>query len=150
MAKADSSNCKAFMEETFKVALKGKKVGLVRADSGFYTEELLSYLEEQTLNYVMAVRMYPNVKSEIWGIKDWISLTKGIELSEMTFSHINGKPRRYIVVKKQVEHRPNAGGKELFDDQPGYRYSCYVTNLDLPLDQIWNIYNIRADCENRK
>lgn len=32
---------------------------------------------------------------------------------------------------------------------PGYRYSCYVTNLDLPLDQIWNIYNTRADCENR-
>jgi len=24
-----------------------------------------------------------------------------------------------------------------------------VTNLDLPLDQIWNIYNSRADCENR-
>ena len=31
----------------------------------------------------------------------------------------------------------------------GYRFSCYVTNLDLPLDQIWNIYNSRADCENR-
>jgi DNA-directed RNA polymerase subunit N (RpoN/RPB10) len=37
----------------------------------------------------------------------------------------------------------------LFDDMPGYRYCCYVSNLDLPLDQIWNIYNTRADCENR-
>ena len=24
-----------------------------------------------------------------------------------------------------------------------------MTNLDLPLDQTWNIYNSRADCENR-
>ena len=32
---------------------------------------------------------------------------------------------------------------------PGYRYSSYVTNLDLPLDVIWNMYNGRTDCENR-
>ena len=37
----------------------------------------------------------------------------------------------------------------LFDDLPDYRFSLYVTNLDLPLDQIWKIYNSRADCENR-
>ncbi|MBK8090966.1 MAG: hypothetical protein IPK32_02920 [Verrucomicrobiaceae bacterium] len=31
----------------------------------------------------------------------------------------------------------------------GIGFSLYVTNLDLPLDQIWYIYNTRADCENR-
>lgn len=146
---AASSSCKEFMEETFKQVLKDEKIGLVRADSGFYTEELMSYLEEQQLNYIMAVRMYPNVKSEVWAIKDWIRLAKGIELSEMKFSHENGKTRRYILVKKQIDIRPNAAGKMLFEDEPGYRYSCYVTNMDLPLDQIWNMYNNRADCENR-
>ena len=65
------------------------------------------------------------------------------------FQQENGKIRRYMIVKKKVEERPNAGGKMLFEDLPGYRFSCYVTNLDLPLDQIWNIYNSRADCENR-
>jgi hypothetical protein len=146
---ADSSSCKSFMEETFKEALKGKKVGLVRADSGFYTEELLSYLESESLNYIMAARMYPNVKSAVWGLKEWVSLTKGIELNEMMFSHENGKKRRYIIVKKQVDIRPKAGGKLLFEELPGFRYSCFVTNLDLPLDQVWNVYNTRADCENR-
>ncbi|MCD4682232.1 MAG: transposase [Bacteroidales bacterium] len=67
----------------------------------------------------------------------------------MLFKHDNGKLRRYIVEKKQVDIRPNSDGKLLFEDLPGYRYSCYATNLDLPLDQIWNIYNTRADCENR-
>jgi len=37
----------------------------------------------------------------------------------------------------------------LFEDLPGHRFSCYVANLNLPLDQIWNIYNSRVDCENR-
>ncbi len=110
---ADSSSCKLFMQETFDQALKGKKVGLVRADSGFYTEELLSYLEEEQLNYIIAVKMYQNVKTEVWGLDNLMELTKGIELNEMRFSHEKGKNRRYIVVKKQVDIRPKSGGKEL-------------------------------------
>ena len=121
----------------------------MRADSGFYTEEIMTYLDEQKKNYIIAVRMYPNVKSSVWGISNWITLAKGIELSEMKFGHEKGKLRRYIIVKKKVEDRPDSTGKLLFDDLPGYRFSCYVTNIDLPLDQIWNIYNGRADCENR-
>ena len=146
---ADSSSCVEFMQETFGHILKDKKVGLVRADSGFYTEKILSYLERRSLNYIIATRMYPNVKNAVWGLNDWIGLSKGIELNEMIFEHNNGKPRRYIVIRKRVEDRPKAGGKLLFEDMPGYRYSCYVTNMDLPLDQIWNVYNSRADCENR-
>jgi len=146
---AASSNCVAFMRETFDECLDDKKVGLVRADSGFYTEEIMTYLDEQKKNYIIAVRMYPNVKSSVWGISNWITLAKGIGLSEMKFGHEKGKLRRYIIVKKKVEDRPDSTGKLLFDDLPGYRFSCYVTNIDLPLDQIWNIYNGRADCENR-
>ncbi len=146
---ADSSSCKEFMEETFNEVLKDKRIGLVRADSGFYTQELLEYLESKDLNYVIATRVYPNVKNAIGGLEDWMPLSKGIDLNEMIFNHKEGKARRYIIVRKKIEDRPKASGKILFEDLPGYRYSCYVTNLDLPLDQIWNIYNTRADCENR-
>jgi len=146
---ADSSSCKEFMEETFNEVLKDKRIGLVRADSGFYTQDLLEYLESKSLNYIIATRMYPNVKNAIGGLDNWVSLTKGIDLNEMVFNHIDGKPRRYIIVRKKIEDRPKASGKLLFDDLPGYRFSCFVTNLDLPLDQVWNIYNTRADCENR-
>ena len=101
--------------------LKDKKVGLVRADSGFYTEELMSCPEEEHHHYIMAVRMYPNVKSAVWGPGEWVELSRGIEVNEMIFSHEHGKPRRYIIVRKQEEIRPNAGGKELFEEWPGYR-----------------------------
>ena len=146
---AASSNCVAFMQETFNDVLQDKKIGLVRGDSGFYTEEILSFLEKQQLNYIIATRLYPNVKNEIWSLENWTELTKGIELNEMQFKHEDGKTRRYIVIRKRIEDRPNAGGKLLFEDMPGYRYSCYVTNITLPVEQIWNIYNSRADCENR-
>jgi len=35
-----SSNIEAFLEETFEI-LKGKTIGLVRADSGFFGEKIL-------------------------------------------------------------------------------------------------------------
>ena len=146
---AASSNCVAFMQETFNDILPHKKIGLVRGDSGFYTEEILSFLETQQLNYIIATRLYPTVKNAIWSLENWTELAKGIELNDMQFKHEDGELRRYIVVRKRIEDRPDAGGKLLFDDMPGYRYSCYVTNITLPVEQIWNIYNSRADCENR-
>lgn len=84
----------------------------------------------------MAVKMYPNVKSDVWGLADRVELTKGIALNEMRFFHQKGKSRRYIIVKKQVDIRPKSGSKMLFEELPSYRFRCYVTNLDLPLDQI--------------
>ena len=74
------------MEEAFNEVLKDKRIGLVRADSGFYTQDLLEHLEVKSLNYIIATRMYPNVKNAIGGLDDWVSLTKGIGLNEMIFN----------------------------------------------------------------
>jgi len=145
---ADSSSCEAFLQETLNHALKGQQVGLLRADSGFYTQGILNCLETENINYIIATRFYPNVKRAAYGLDHWVSICKGIEVNQMYFAHEGGKVRRYIIVRKEIKQRPNAGGKQLFDD-PAYRFSCYVTNMDLPLDEIWNMYNARADCENR-
>ena len=148
---AACSNCVEFMRETFDEALAGMKVGLVRADSGFYTDEILSSLEDRSLSYIIAAKAYANLKHEIYGLKDWVEICPGIAIKEWRHQPANPKARarRHIVVRKEVNRRPQAGGKLLFEDLPDYRFSLYVTNLDLPLDQIWNIYNTRADCENR-
>ena len=148
---AASSNCVEFMRETFDQAMDGVKVGLVRADSGFYTNDILSELEGRDIPYIIAARVYSNLKNEIYGMKDWVEVCPGICVKEWKHQPANpkAKVRRHIVVRKQVSRRPLAGGKLLFEDLPDYRFSLYVTNLDLPLDQIWNIYNSRADCENR-
>ena len=148
---AACSNCEAFFDETFDEALKGQEVGLVRADSGFYTESLLSKLEDKNLNYIIAAKAYSTVKYEVHALTDWVGIDEGIDVCE--FSHQSqmkgSKARRHFVVRKQIQRRPEASGKLLFEDLPNYRYSIYVTNLDLPLKEIWNVYNGRAECENR-
>ena len=144
----DSSNCLAFLQETLHHALIGQSVGLLRADSGFYTQSILQCLESEQINYIIAARLYPNVKRQVYGLDDWVQVCPGIEVAQMYFAHEGGKQRRYIIVRKAVDIRKHARGKQLFDD-PAYRFSVYVSNLDLPMDQLWHLYNTRADCENR-
>ncbi|MBK8091457.1 MAG: hypothetical protein IPK32_05555 [Verrucomicrobiaceae bacterium] len=76
-------------------------------------------------------------------MKDWVEICPGIAVKEWRHQSADPKTkaRRHIVVRKQISRRSQAGGKLLFDDLPDYRFSLYVTNLDLPLDQIWYIYN---------
>lgn len=146
------SNCKSFINETFEI-LKDKKVGLVRADSGFYSHDFLSYLEsENPNNYIVAVKLYPTIKRELGSLQGWIKLKDGVEISEFEYQSPDWKnPRRMIAVRKNIEILTQATGKLLLFDEPvgKYRYSLYVTNLDLPAEQIWLSYRNRADAENR-
>ncbi|MDH4454997.1 MAG: hypothetical protein QE570_17630 [Verrucomicrobiota bacterium] len=57
------------MRETFDEAMAGMKVGRVRGDSGFDTDERWSALEERGLNYIIAARACANLKNEIYGMK---------------------------------------------------------------------------------
>ena len=145
---SDINNYDAFLTETFNIALKDKEIGLVRADSGFYSNNFLKWFEKRDLNYVIAVKFYQNIKYEIGKIERWVEIIKGLDVCSLYFKPDNGEKRRYIIVRKKVDNFPKSGGKLLFDE-PTYRYSAYVTNLKLPVDQIYNIYNTRADCENR-
>jgi hypothetical protein len=142
------SNCESFMDETFHI-LRDHPIGLVRDDSGFHSEKILSHLESKGVSYIIAAKVYPTIKHEIYGLKQWIRICDGIEVAEFEYQAIKGRMRRHIVVRKLIERRPEACGKMLFEDMPEYRFSCYVTNMTLPVDQLWNIYNGRADCENR-
>ena len=67
------------------------------------------------------------------------------------------KPRRIVMVRQEIEKRPKAAGKQikqmdLFEDEEDfgkYRYSCFVTDLDLPAKIVYDSYRGRADSENR-
>ncbi|NEM83850.1 transposase, partial [Escherichia coli] len=87
----------------------------------------------------------------------WVELADGLEISETTYRATNwGKSRRIIMVRQEIEKRPNAAGKQirqldLFGDENDfgrYRYSCLVTNLSLPARIVYDLYRGRADSEN--
>lgn len=149
-----SNNIEAFLDDTFD-KLKGKKVGLFRADSGFYDKRVFDYLEQRAINYIVAVRLYAPIQQLIAGHKIWLKLTQGIELAESTYqSPLWTEPRRVVMVRQHIPERPKATGRslKLFQEEgiyKQYRYSCFITNLNLPAEQIWTLYRQRADAENR-
>ena len=52
-----------FIEDTFE-RLKGKTIGLLRADSGFFDNSILEFLEDETkpINYIIAGKFYAPMK----------------------------------------------------------------------------------------
>lgn len=149
-----SNNIEAFLDDTFE-KLQGKKVGLFRADSGFYDKKVFDHLEKRSINYIVAVRLYAPVQQLIASHKTWFTLSDGIEIAESTYqSPLWKTPRRIVMLRQHVPTRPKATGRslKLFQEEgiyKQYRYSCFITSLDLPAEQIWKIYRQRADAENR-
>lgn len=149
-----SNNIEAFLDDTFE-KLQGKEIGLFRADSGFYDKKVFNYLESRQINYIVAVRLYKPVQILIAAHKTWTQMSNGIEIAESQYqSPLWNKTRRIIMVRQHIPTRPKASGKilKLFEDQgiyKQYRYSCFITNLNLPAQIVWQSYRMRADAENR-
>lgn len=151
-----ANNVLSFLEDTLH-KLQGKKIGLLRGDSGFYGEEIFRYLEErdEPISYIIAVRLYKPIQAKIAGHALWLGADTGIDIGEAEYGGNDGrKGRRMIIVRQHIQERPKASGKQLrlFQDSGlynHYRYHCFMTNLTLPVQQVWNLYRHRADAENR-
>jgi len=154
-----TSSCINFLTETFEI-LKGKKIGLFRADSGFCTETILKFIEDKDIPYVIAAKLYGNLQSTIYKIKTWNPIGEGIWITEIMYKQGDwSKERRIVIVKQLEEIRRRATGKKLktlFDDiglkdEKIYRtrYHAFITGQILPAIQIYEQYKQRGDAENR-
>jgi len=52
-----------FLKEALKILLVGLKIRCVRADSGFFDQKLLGFLEEQGLPYIVVARLGAPLKA---------------------------------------------------------------------------------------
>jgi len=143
-----ANNFECFLNETL-VNLSGKRVGLLRADSGFCSDSIMRYLEGRQIEYIIAARLHPKIQRMLVAHRVWARVSEGIDVAETEH-----KGRRMIMVRQRVKERPKATGKTLrlfADDEEiaGYRYGCYMTSLGLPAVEVWRLYRGRADAENR-
>lgn len=152
-----SNNFLAFLQDTLG-KLEGKKVGLVRADSGFCNKQVIEALQSRKIHYIIAARLTSTVKYSIIRHKTPVAITDGIEVSETTYQADGwANAERLILVRQECSKRKKAVGKliqsgVLFPeeyDADQYRYSCYITDLDLPASIVWSSYRARAEAENR-
>lgn len=152
-----TTNCLAFLDDTLS-RLSNKRIGLVRMDSGFFAKDVLDYLEQSKLHYIIACRFNNRIKYSLTHEKSWMEVANGLQISEATYQADGwDEARRIVMVRQEIDKRPKAAGKhikqlELFEevqDFGKYRYSCYVTDLDLPAKLVYDSYRGRADSENR-
>jgi hypothetical protein len=153
---ASSSNFLSFLENTLE-KFENKKVSLIRLDSGFCSDSIMSYLEEKEkpLNYIVAAKLYHPIQRLIAGNENWILLDAGIEICEKQYQAKDWETtRRIVIVRQKISIRPQATGKtlSLFPEEEtyrNYRYSAYFTNLDFAPAEVWRLYCSRGDAENR-
>ena len=151
---ASANNFLSFLEDTLS-KLKNKTVSLIRLDSGFFQSNILDYLEQKPMNFIIAAKFTHPIQRVIKQSTSWIVLDTGIEICEQIHQSDSWKtPRRLVIVRQKIKDRPNAPGKQLriFLEEEvfkNYRYSAYVTNMNLGPAEIWRLYRGRANAENR-
>lgn len=148
-----ANNLLQFLDST--LAHRGDKiVGLLRADSGFFDEAILTVLEAKRIPYIIAARLTQPLQRTICQASGWWALEPGLELTELRDRATGWATERRLIVVRQSVKRKTVPGKtlSLFADDPdiqGWRYGAFVTTLDLPRVEVWRLYRGRADCENR-
>jgi hypothetical protein len=138
-----------FLSEALSLLDSAYPVRCVRADSGFYADKLLSFLEERSLAYIVVARLTSYLKSRLYQITEWQTVDAIYSVSEFRFKLWNWETqRRFVVVREELQAKKPAVGRKLID-LPGYVFRVFVTNRnDSPLE-IWRDYNGRAAVECR-
>jgi Transposase DDE domain group 1 len=144
-----SQGAAQFLNEALSLLGDQHRIRCVRADSGFYGDHFLSFLEERALPFIVVARLTSYLKSRLYQVSQWQAIDKIYGVTEFHFKLWNWKTeRRFVVVREEVQTNKAAVGRKLLD-LPGYVFRVFVTNRhDSPLE-IWRDYNGRATVECR-
>jgi len=122
----------------------------LRADSGFFSVDLIKYLVREGIEFAMVVPMQPWVQRKIWYMTGWSSIGWGLGVSECDYVVDRTTVLRLVVVRPKV--RANASPKKqlklLHTKEVKYDYQVMVTNSKKAPEEVWRFYNQRACCEN--
>ena len=137
------------MCEALALLPKGWAIRCVRADSGFFEEALLSFLEARGLPYLVVARLTSSLKRQAAAIRDWQAVDDHYAVGEFRAKLLGwSAERRFVVVRERMRAGQEAVGRKLLD-VPGYTFRIWVTNrLEGPL-VLWRDYNGRATIEQR-
>ena len=122
----------------------------LRADSGFFSAEMIRYLMKENIEFYLVVPMQPWVQKKIRHLKQWKSIGWGMDTGQCEYVFEKDASLRMIIVRERVKkgNAPRKQLKLLHADDVIYDYQVILTNSDKEPDQVWRFYNKRASCEN--
>jgi len=150
-----SGNCAAargvvaFLEEALSLLRTEQTLRGVRADAGFFDQELLGFLEARQLHYIVVAKLTVRLKRMAAAIQDWTPLDAFYAVGEFRAQLLGwDRDRRFVVVRELVREDKAAVGRRLLE-VPGYTFRIFVTNSAAEPLAIWRDYNGRATVEQR-
>ena len=150
-----SGNCASargvveFLKEALALWSQRQKIRLVRADSGFFDDKLLSFLEQRRLPYIVVARMTRFIRREAQRVTHWRALDENFSVGQFRLQLCGWElARRFVVVRERERERRGSKGRKLIE-VPGYTFRVFVTTRSDAEEDIWRDYNRRADMENR-
>lgn len=144
-----------FLNELFTI-VEPQNIGLIRGDSGFYSNKIMSQLESlnHPVPYILRGKLTSKMQEQILDIKRWYHLnehTYNISYAELEYQGSKWeKSRRVVIVRTVKKEAPT--NKQLFkelEELDKYEYKCFVTNTKMSAIDVHKRYNERGDCENR-
>ena len=150
-----SGNCGAargaeeFLQEALALWGQRQKIRLLRADSGFFEDRLLSFLEQRRLPYIVVARLTKWVKRAAQRVDQWRELDESFAVGEFRLQLFGwSAQRRFIVIRERLREKRDSPGRRLID-VPGYSFRVFVTSWPAVPEEVWRDYNRRSDMENR-
>jgi hypothetical protein len=150
-----SGNCgtargvEEFLKEALALWGQRQRIRRLRADSGFFEDPLLSFLEQRQIPYIVVARLTKWVKREAQRVEQWRELDENFAVGEFRLRlHGWRVERRFVAIREQVHEGRDSVGRKLID-VPGYTFRVFVTSCADAPEEIWRDYNRRADMENR-
>jgi hypothetical protein len=118
------------------------RLTLIRADSGFFEEEIVLALKVPQLPHIIVGRFKNQLQAAVYRLA-FRPFAPGEEVGEPPYqSHRRTRARRLIVIREELARRPAARGRELFH-APGYRFHAVVPTLAGAPEVVWRTYNGR-------
>jgi hypothetical protein len=138
-----------FLKEALAKLESREWIRVVRADSGFFAQELLPSLEDWDLHYIVVARLTKWLKREAARVHEWRALDETYAVGEFRLKLLGwDRERRFVVVREQVREPKRSLGRKLLE-VPGYTFRVFVTNRAEAPEEIWRNYNQRACIEQR-
>jgi len=138
-----------FLKEALALLPGKHAVRVVRADAGFFDQQLLGFFEQRGLSYIVVARLTLWLKRKAARVTAWRAVDQHYAVGEFSLQLWGwDRLRRFVVIREQLRAERASLGRKLLE-VPGYTFRVFVTNLTEPGEEIWRDYNHRADMENR-
>jgi hypothetical protein len=138
-----------FLKEALAKLESRPALRVVRADSGFFAQELLRYWEGEGLHYIVVARLTKWLKREAARVQTWRALDETYAVGEFRLKLLGWeRERRFVVVGEQLQETKRSLGRKLLE-VPSYTFRVFVTNRSEAPEEIWRDYNQRACIEQR-